>query len=213
MLNLNFAVIGVSVVRSAAAPMLSFRLRIREGSGTPIHAMLLRAQIQIQPRRRKHATEEQTRLLEVFGTPDRWRETLRSLLWTQASVTTPAFEHDVEIEIPVACTYDMEVLAAKYLSALDSGEVPLVFLFSGTVFSKSENGFHVHQVPWDKEAQFRFPVSVWRELMDRYFPGACWVRLRRESMDALQRFKARNALMTWDDVVNALVNRVEEPVL
>jgi hypothetical protein len=124
----------------------------------------------------------------------------------------PAFTGITEIDLPVACTYDLEVAAAKYLQALDNGGVPLLFLFSGTVFAKADNGFHIEQVPWEKESASRLPLTVWRDLMNAYFPGYTWVRLRRESLDALQRFKAERALLTWDDVVGALLNSASEPV-
>jgi hypothetical protein len=124
----------------------------------------------------------------------------------------PPFEGSIEIDLPVACSYDFEVASAKYLQSLDDGEIPLLFLFSGTVFAKAENGFRVEQIPWEKEAAFRLPVKVWREVMEAYFPGCTWLRLRRESLDALQRYKAEHALFTWDDVVGALLNSVREPV-
>ena len=64
-------------------------------------------------------------------------------------------------------------------------------------------------MPWEKEAPFRLPVRIWRELMDQYFPGGAWLRLRRESFDALQHFKARRALATWDDAVEALLHEAK----
>lgn len=212
MLHLSFTVTEVRPVPNAAAPLLSFRLRIQEAVGTPVHGILLRAQMQLHPRRRSHSAEEQLRLHDVFGEPDRWRETLKPLTWMLTSIVVPAFRHEVEIEMLVACSYDMEVLAAKYLQSLDGGDVPVLFLFSGTVFTKTENGFHVQQVAWDQEAAFRFPVSVWRELMQSYFPGKTWIRLRRESVDALQRFQRERGLMSWDDVVDALLAAQQEPV-
>jgi hypothetical protein len=205
MIDLNFAIAGVSVPPGAAAPLLHFRLVMRESSGTPVHGVLLRAQVQIRPRSRRHSPAEQERLEELFGTPDRWRDTLRPLLWTQVSLAAPGFTTAAEIDLPIACTYDLEVIAGKYLRALDSGEVPLLFLFSGSVFARAERGLSVEQIPWEKEAEFRLPVSVWRTLMDTYFPGAGWIRLRRETIDALQRVKARRALFTWDDTVDQLI--------
>jgi len=121
----------------------------------------------------------------------------------------PAFEESVEIDLPVPCTYDFEVAAVKYLDALEGGEVPLLFLFSGTVFAKAANGFRVEQISWDKEAGYRMPVKVWRDLMDAYFPGCAWIRLRRENLDALQRFRVRNGFLNWDDAIEALIGRGE----
>jgi hypothetical protein len=212
MLDLTFDIAGVEVLPNAAVPTLSFQLRITEAAGAAIHAILLRAQVQIQPRSRKYLPAEQERLSEVFGAPERWRDTLRPLLWTQASAIAPAFSGTVEMKLPIACTYDLEVIAGKYLRSLENGEVSLLFLFSGTVFAKTETGFRVEQIPWEKEAGFRLPVQTWRDLMDTYFPAAGWLRLRHETLDALQRFKAQRAHFTWEDAIEELLAAQQEAV-
>jgi hypothetical protein len=205
MSQLTFTILGAQAEPYAAVPTLSFRLRIGEAGGTPVHAVALRCLIQIVPRLRPYSAAEEERLLELFGEPRRWGETLKPLLWTQASLMVPGFADVTEIALPVACTYDFEVTAAKYFQALDDGEIPLLFLFSGTVFTKQGTGFSVQPVPWEKEAAFRLPVRVWREVMDSFFPGTAWIRLRRETFDALHRFKGSRALPTWDDAVEALL--------
>ena len=129
-----------------------------------------------------------------------------------ALIAVPAFTGSTEVDLPLPCTYDFEVVWAKYLQALDSGEAPLLFLFSGTVFAKSENGYRVEQVPWNKEASFRMPVALWRDLMDAYFPGCGWIRLERASLDALQRFRARHSLASWEQTFAALLAAAEAPV-
>ncbi len=203
--DLSFAVLGACPQLHATVPILNFRLGIRETSARPVHAILLRCQLQIQPRRRPHRPSEQARLTDVFGEPERWGETLHPLLWTQTSLIVPAFEGSVEVDLPLACTYDFEVTSTRYLQALEDGDIPLLFLFSGTVFMKNGAGFQVEQVPWDKEAGYRLPVRTWRDLMDQYFPGCTWLRIRRENLDALEQFKARRALLTWDETIEALV--------
>jgi len=209
---LTFAVTEARPQKYDAVPSLHFRLRISEAAGAPIHAILLRCQVQIEPRRRGHAPAEQERMTDLFGEPARWNETLRPLLWAQTSIAVPAFAGSTEVDLPLPCTYDFEVVWAKYLQALDSGEAPLLFLFSGTVFAKSENGYRVEQVPWNKEASFRMPVALWRDLMDAYFPGCGWIRLERESLDALQRFRARHSLASWEQTMAALLAAAEAPV-
>jgi hypothetical protein len=212
MIDLTFAVIDAQPERDAVVPTLKFRLQIREAAKRPVHGILLRCQLQIEPRRRRHAPAEQERLADLFGSPARWAETLRPLIWTQTSMTVPAFEGSVEIDLPVACTYDFEVTTAKYLHALEGGEAPLLLLFSGTVFAKADGGFLVSQIPWEKRAAFRMPVQTWRDLMDAYFPGCAWIRLSHEKLDALQRFRTRNALLNWDDAIDALLSASEAPV-
>jgi hypothetical protein len=206
-IGLQFTILNAHPERQAAAPTLAFGLRI--GSSEPVHAILLRYQIQIEPQRRPHAAPEKERLTDLFGEAARWKDTLQPLIWTRASLAVPGFEERLDLDLPVSCTYDFEVSAAKYLDALEGGEVPLLFLFSGTVFAKCASGFRVEPVPWDKEARFRMPVALWRDLMDAYFPGCAWIRIRRESLDALQRFRAGRGLASWDEAIAALVGRAE----
>jgi hypothetical protein len=207
--GLGFAITGAHPEPHAVVPTLKFGLRIRDASGAPIHSILLRCQLQIEPRRRRHAAAEQERLSDVFGEPSRWGETLRPLLWTQTTLVVPAFEGSLDIDLPITCTYDFEVTSAKYLQSLDDGNVPLLFLFSGTVFAKAENGFRVRQVPWDQEASYRMPVAVWRGVMDAYFPESGWIRLRRQSLDALQRYRACHGLSSWEEAIEALLQQAK----
>lgn len=207
--TLSFTVTGAEAQAHAAVPILNFRLRLREISGQAVQGLLLRCLVQIEPRRRKHTAEEQERLGDLFGEPARWSETLRPLLWTQASLAIPGFQDSLETDLPVACTYDFEVASAKYLQALAGGEVPLLFLFSGTVFVKGENGFRVEPIPWDKQAVFRMPVEVWRRLMDAYFPESGWIRLHRETLERLQRFRAQRGLVSWEETIEALMGARE----
>jgi len=205
--DLSFTVIGVRPQPAGASPTLDFRVRIQTAAERTVHAVLLRCLIQIEPRRRRHEPSEQQRMTDLFGEPERWRDTLKPLVWARTSISVPAFSGSIEIDVPVACTYDFDVAAAKYLDALEGGEVPLTFLFSGTVFAKAEIGFRVEQVAWDKESAYRMPVQVWRDLMDAYFPGCAWIRIRRESLDALQRYRARHGFLTWDDAIEALTGK------
>ena len=210
MSDLAFTVIDARVEPYAIIPTLVFRLQISECTGEQIHAIALRCQIQVEPRRRHYSRGEEELLLELFGAPDRWSDTLKTFLWTHASVMLPGFQGTTVIDLPIACTYDFEVVAAKYLKSLEDGEVPLLFLFSGTIFARGQLGFSVEQIPWEKEAKYRLPVRLWRELMDRYFPASAWIRLRRESFDALYRFKGRHALTSWDDAVETLLKEAGE---
>ncbi|HTQ81362.1 MAG TPA: DUF6084 family protein [Thermoanaerobaculia bacterium] len=219
MADLRFQVVGARAEPYAAVPTLIFTLRIEEGSGQPVQAIALRCQIQIEPHRRSHSAQEQARLLGLFGLPVRWAETVKPFLWSHANLMVNRFSGTTTVELPMACTYDFEVTAAKYFTALEEGEIPLLLLFSGTVFTSGGSGgpgsaegtgrvgpgFMVERVPWEKEAAFRLPVGTWREVMDRYFPGTAWLRLRKESLDALERFKAERALPTWDDALAALL--------
>ncbi|MBK1784955.1 DUF6084 family protein [Prauserella cavernicola] len=205
MAELSFDCLDVRPLRHAVAPTLLFRLRIAELTGTPIHTIALRCQMRIEPRRRRYDEHEGELLAYLFGERSRWGETLKPIQFTSVSTLVPAFTGSVEAELAVPCSYDLEVASGKYLHALADGDVPLLLLFSGTVFAKGAQGFQVHQVPWHKEATYRLPVAVWRELMDIYFPGEGWLRLRRDTVDALLRYKSEHAIPTWDAAVDKLL--------
>jgi hypothetical protein len=104
----------------------------------------------------------------------------------------------------------MEIGSTRYFAGLDQGEVPLLLLFSGTVFGSADGKLVVQQVPWSKEARYRLPVTVWREAIDAHFPNSAWLRVSTRTLDELQRFKASRALPTWDATVNALLANVTE---
>jgi hypothetical protein len=202
--------LNVEPERYGAAPTLLFKLRISETSGAHIHAMGLRCQIRIQPNLRRYSVEEEEKMLDLFGERSRWGDTMKPLQFANVSLMVPSFRGATEIDLPVPCTYDFEVSAAKYFHSLADGQVPLLLLFSGTVFEKGQTGFSVSQVPWNKEASFKLEVSVWKELMDLYFPESAWIRMRRDTLDALQAFKSQAVLPTWDDTLHALLKKAGE---
>lgn len=205
MTELSFECIDVYPEPYAAAPTLLFRLRIAELDAAQIHAIALRCQIRIEPQRRRYNTDEAGSLSYLFGDPARWGETLRPFQFAQLSLMVSTFTGSTEVELPVPCTYDLEVAAGKYFHALDDGVVPMKLLFSGTVFGKGANGFWVEQVPWHKEAAYPLPVAVWQRLVDLHFPGESWVRLRRETVDVLLKYRSDNAIPSWDRAIEKLL--------
>jgi hypothetical protein len=187
-------------------PTLVFSLRIEEASGRPIRSVLLDVQIRIAARRRHYGEAESERLLELFGTRERWSTTLRTLPWARATVVVPPFEGSTTVEVLVTCTYDLEVTAARYLAALEEGEVPLELLFSGSVFFAGPAGLlQTARIAWDSDVDYRMPVSTWRAAIDRHFPGSAWLRLSRESFDRLCAYKAHHAFVSWDEAINTLL--------
>lgn len=205
MSGLAISVSGVRVEDYAAVPTLMFQLAVTDSTLEPVHAIALRAQIMIQPQKRRYVADEEYRLLELFGETPRWGETLRPFLWGHTNVMVTGFTAATDVELPFVCTYDFEIAAAKYLHGLEGGDVPLNLLFAGTVFRKGELGLSIQPVAWDLEATVKLPVKTWRALMDRYFPNSGWLRLRCETLDSLQRFKATRGLLTYDQAIELLV--------
>ncbi|WP_068272948.1 DUF6084 family protein [Aldersonia kunmingensis] len=207
----TFAVLGMKPEPYAVAPILSARIGIASVGDEPVHAIALRAQVRIEPYRRTYTDEEGAGLHDLFGPRERWRDTQRSFLWMHCTTMVPGFNGGSEIDLPMPCTYDFEVSATKYLHALREGTVPLIFLFSGTVFIRGATGFAIQQIPWDREDKFDMPVSVWEELVDAHFPNSGWVRLSHETLDALAAYKSGHGMLGFDDAVNALLAREGSP--
>jgi hypothetical protein len=203
-------VIGARVEAYAAVPTLVLRLCIVSADGQPIHALALRSQIMIEPKRRHYDAGEEGRLTELFGETPRWGETLRPFLWTNVSMVVPGFSGTVEVDLPIVCTYDFEIAAAKYMHSLEGGEIPIVLMFSGTAFGTSAARLNVMPVSWSEEASYRLPVALWRDMMDLYFPNTGWLRLRRETLDAMQSYKSARALLTWDETFERLLKEAGE---
>lgn len=210
MTELSFTCLDVRHEDYAVAPTLLFRLRIDAAAGQRIRAIALRCQIRIEPGRRGYGEKEPERLLELFGERSRWGDTLKPFQFANTSTVIASFTDTTEVDVSVPCSYDMDVTAGRYFHALEDGEVPFILLFSGTIFGDGEKGLWVEQVPWHAEARYRMPVAVWREMMDGHFPGSGWLRLRRDTIDALAEFRAARALPSWDDAVLAVLEAGRE---
>jgi hypothetical protein len=205
--NLRFQVTGVEPSARGLTPLLQFNLEISNESLEPIQALMLQAQVQIQSGQRAYNESEKQGLEDLFGTPDRWGQTLRNRLWALASTTTGPFAKSARATLPIQCTYDFNVIATKYFYALAEGEAPLLFLFSGTIFYEAANGrLQVEQIPWDTECVYRMPVKVWAELMNYHYPNSAWLSLARDVFDKLASFKRSNGLLTWDQTIERLLS-------
>ena len=144
---------------------------------------------------------------DLFGEPSRWGQTLRSMLWTHASVVIPSFTGSTTADLHVPCTFDFNVAATKYFNGLEEGEVPLNLLFSGTVFFAGDDGaLRATRIAWTKEARYRLPVSVWKEMMDRYYPNRAWLCLERDAFERLNEYKRQHGIPTWEQTVDQLLS-------
>jgi hypothetical protein len=204
MTDLAFSVIGAKAEPYAASPALSLRLRVTESTGVRVDAIALRIQVQLEVQRRRYAASESDLLEELFGKPARYADTLKPVLWQHISTMVLSFTGETELDVIVPCSYDFEVAANKYLASLQDGFVPLDLLLSGTAFVEGENGVTPEFVPWNCEARYALPISVWRDAMDAHFPNAAWIRIDRDLFDELRRFKIASGLPTWDAVLARL---------
>jgi hypothetical protein len=210
--ELNFSIDGAEAVPYTAAPLLAFKLRIAcADPNDSIQTIALRCQIQIEAPHRKYNPAEQERLLDLFGEPERWSRTLRSMLWTHTSAVVTPFQGSTMIDLQVPCTFDFNIAAAKYFAGLEGGEVPLNLMFSGTVFYETaEAGLQVEQIPWDREAKYRLPVRIWKEMIDLFYPNLAWLCLRRDVFDRLVLYKMKKGIPTWEQTVESLLPPKDE---
>jgi hypothetical protein len=204
--DLAFAIKDAGPLTPAAVPTLRFGLRIEARGGEVVRSIMLQTQIQIAARRRRHEPGEEERLFDLFGRPADWGTTLRTLPWLRHTRVVPQFTGAVDVDLEVPCTYDFEVSAARYLQALDGGEVPLELLFSGTVFYSTAAGLlQTAQLPASAEADYRLPVAIWRETMERHFAGAVWLRIDRKRFERLHAYRSRHALPSWEATLDRLL--------
>jgi hypothetical protein len=168
---------------------------------------MLRCQIQIETVRRQYNPDEKAKLFELYGEPERWGQTLKTLLWTHVNTSVQPFTGNTVIDLTVPCTFDFNVAATKYFDGLDGGTIPLCLLFSGTVFYHDETGsLQVSQISWEKEANYHLPVSIWKEMMDLYYPNSAWLNIRKDVFEKLQDYKMRNSLPSWEQAFENLLS-------
>lgn len=209
MADVDFVCTGANPDVSAATPTISLRLNIKETSGARVHALVLRCQLRIEPQRRLYDDREAQAVRDLFGDRSRWGDSLKPIQLAFVNHVVPTFVGEIDVDLALPCSYDFEIAANKYLYALDDGEVPLLMLFSGTIFSGGPADLTVQPVPWHKETSFRLPVGVWKQTMDMHFPGSAWLRLGRETFDALHRYRIGQELMTWDDAIERLLKEAD----
>jgi len=204
MIDLAFSVTGARAEPYAASPLLALRLHVAEKNGAKVDAIALRVQIQLEVQRRRYAPAESELLVDLFGPPSRYADTLKPLLWTHVAQTVTAFQHETEVDLYVPCSYDFEVAAHKYLASLRDGAIPLNLLFSGMIFVEGPGGVTPQLVPWSCEARFNLPVATWRETVEAFFPNSAWIRINRDLFDELRRYKSATGLPTWDAALERL---------
>jgi hypothetical protein len=207
--DLDFAYVGATADVYAAGPTVRFAMTASERSGVRVHAVALRCQVRVQPVRRHYSDSEAEKVVDLFGDRSRWGQTLKPLQLAFLTQVLPSFTGGCDFDLVLPCSYDIDVAAHKYLAALEDGDIPLLLLFSGTVFTGTAGTLQVTPVPWDKEAVARLPVAVWREAMDTHFPGQAWLRLDRRAYERLAAYRAERGLTGWEETIDLLLREVE----
>jgi len=212
--DLSITVAKAEAIPFAVTPSIGFEMHIENANPEEtLHTVVLRCQIQIEVARRKYSGQDQEKLRDLFGEPERWGQTLRSLLWTHTSIVVPRFAGSTVINMQVPCTFDFNIAATKYFNGLADGELPLCLLFSGNVFYADAEGLlRVAPISWDKETRFRLPLKVWQGMMDLYYPNTAWLNLRRDVFERLHEYKVRNGIPSWEEAIERILTEAEETV-
>lgn len=207
MSELRFSVEGMQALQEAASPHVSIRLRAEQAASNPerIENVLLHAQVRIEPHLRAYRAEERKRLYDLFGDDHRWARTLRSLLWTHVHLTLPRFHRSTTFDLPVPCSQDFTVAAARYFDGLDDGEIPLTLLFSGTVFHADDDGrIRVSPIPWETEASTRLPLRTWKDALRLHYGDRVWLPIGRAAFERLREIKQKSGAPTWEATFDRL---------
>lgn len=205
MTALRFECTGAASEQYAAAPTVRFQLKVVNRTPDRVHSIALRAQIRIEPRRRRYSESEGAKLHDLFGDPSRWGETLNPMQFGEVPIMVPSFTGEITVPLDLPVTYDTEVASARYFHNLEEGEVPLLMLFSGTIFYSTDAGVQFGHVPWHEEAEYKLPVEVWQQAMQHHFGGQAWIMLRKDKLDALARYRSERAIPNWEDTIEQLL--------
>ena len=208
MRDLRFAVAKIEGGRGELQPTLHVTLTLAtQPTEIAIQSISLQCQLRIEPPRRAYDEGEQQRLYDLFGEPARFGRSMPpSFLWTHAQVTVPGFVGATTVDLPIVSTIDFQHAASKYCHALSAGELPLLFLFSGTIFYHDDAGaLRVAPIPQTAEARVRWPVAEWQALREQLYPGTELVEISRSHFEALLAQKRALGLTTLDATLGALL--------
>jgi hypothetical protein len=210
--ELTFQVRGAEAVRDVASPAIGLHIEISNSPPRqPVQTVLLNCQIQIEASRRRYAGREHDRLRDVFGEAERWGQTLRPLHWTNLTTTVPGFTGSTAMTLVIPCTFDLNVTPSKYFHAVEGDAVPVLLLFSGTIFYRTDaNLLQAAPIPWNTEARFALPAALWKESIDLYHLNTAWIGLRRDVFERLYDYKVQRGLATLDEAVERMIENAVE---
>ncbi|HEX3809524.1 MAG TPA: DUF6084 family protein [Rhizomicrobium sp.] len=203
--DLTFTIEAADIERYAMTPTLRFRVAI--GASAAIENIALQCQLRIEPMRRAYAGGEHEKLTDLFGERARWGETLKTFLWANVMANVPRFDATAAVDVLVPCSFDFDVAATKYFHGLESGDVPVSMLFSGSVFYRdADDRLQISQISWSHGATYRLSAKLWHDLMNQYYPNAAWLRLDRETFERLYRLKRELGAASFDATLNRLLS-------
>lgn len=206
--DLDFAVTGARAMTDAAVPTLLFRLALSRTGGGRVRSVSLNADVRIAVDRRGCDRVDRLVMARIFGQPEQWATSMRPLTWARISTVVPPFDERTETDLAVPCSRDMDLAVTSYFHGVRDGEVPLDFLFSGTVFHDGRDGrLRTAQISWAKDATCRVPAALWHEVTGRYDGGTSWMPLSPGTYRDITAHRDRHALTGWDETISDLLAR------
>jgi hypothetical protein len=207
--ELHFFIEGITPRAQTFTPALTMQLRIVNGAPEPVHALLLRCQVQIDAPRRRYGRGEQERLAPLFAEPERWDQTLRPLHWQIVTALVGGFIGTTITEVDLACSLDFGLAATQYLASAEQEPVPLRLFFSGTLFYRPPEpaaaAVQAAPIDWNLEAAYRMPAAAWREAITACCGATAWLPLQQDAFARLLRFRSVAGHSNWEQTIEALL--------
>ena len=169
-------------------------VRVTEPSGAAVHAIALRAQVHIEPQRRRYAGDRGG----PADRPVRHGRPLVARRCGRSSGRTPTRDGAAASPARSSSTCRCPARttsrspAASTCTRWPTARCRWCCSSAARSSPAAATGFGVEQVPWHLEA--RVPAAGARSgatVMDTYFPGGGWIRLDRETLDALVALPVR----------------------
>jgi hypothetical protein len=210
MFDLDFVIEKAGPKSHVASPEIGLTLSVRAHGGRAVRGILLACQVRLEVARRRYDDEEAERLFELFGARADWSRTQQSLLWAQPTVLVPEFESHATVELSLACSLDFELATGKYLLGLGQGVVPLLLLFSGTVFHATEgDGLQASPINRSAECRYALPFEVYRATTAPFFAERAPIALERSLLHRLARYKRQRGAPTIELALAELLDQAE----
>ena len=78
-------------------------------------------------------------------------------------------------------------------------------VLAADLYEPAGGALQIEQIPWDREAKYRLPVRIWKEMIDIYYPNVAWLCLRRDVFEKLSQYKMDRGIPTWEETLESII--------
>jgi hypothetical protein len=187
-------------------PTLAFTIRIAELTGANVHAIALRCQIRIEPRRRRYTDTETDRLVDLFGEASRWTETLQPMqlatvsAWCPGSPARPARSFGA-VQLRPGDRVDAVLPRARGRNGGAAVAGSAAQCSSRTAADTRSSSCRGRR---SRGTACRW--LLWRDMVERDFPNSGWLRCSRETLEALAATAPGTRCPTWEHTIRSLLS-------